>query len=100
MELTDKKIEDIIRDVAYQINQSTKSENSGLMSDIKGSILVLKEQHKEVIDRLVRIESQLDKEREISDKKYAIKLAEILIFGLCSVILLGTIGAIFKLIIA
>jgi len=46
----------------------------------------------EIIDRL-------KEEREISNKQYAIKLAEFLIFGLCGILLIGAVGAIMKLVI-
>lgn len=47
-----KNIENIIRDTALAVQQSAKVENSGLVSDLKTQILLMKEHHKAVDEKL------------------------------------------------
>lgn len=50
-----------IKEIVYMAVQATKSENSGLIADIRKSIAILETHHLEVKDTLERIEEQTKK---------------------------------------
>ena len=56
--MDDQKINQIIKDTALAVQQATKSENSGLIGDLRRNVAVLQENHKEVVIWLQRIEAQ------------------------------------------
>lgn len=47
-----------IKEIVYMATQATKSENSGLIQDLRRSVAILEEHHKSVKEILERIESQ------------------------------------------
>jgi hypothetical protein len=51
------------------------------------------------LERELEIRRAIDKEREIADKKYAIKLIETIVFTLMGVIALAVLGALIKLVV-
>ena len=58
MDYTDQKIEQFIKDTALAVQQSTKTEYSGLIGDLRRNVAVLQTNHSDVIEWLKRIEAQ------------------------------------------
>lgn len=54
---------------------------------------------KEELEAELRIRDMLEAERKESDKKYAVKLVETIVFTLVGVLALGVLGALIKLVI-
>jgi hypothetical protein len=48
MEMNDEKIQEMIKDVALQVQQSTKHEHSGLIADIRVQIAAIKEHQRNI----------------------------------------------------
>ena len=58
-----------------------------------------REKSKSELEAEIELRNALEKERKISDDKYAIKLAETLIFGLVGLLAITVIGAVLKVIL-
>ena len=54
---------------------------------------------KEQLEEEIRVRDLLEKEREISDKCYARKIAETILFGLVAMFCLAVVGALIKLVL-
>jgi len=54
---------------------------------------------KEELETELRLHYALEKEREINDKKFAIKMIERIVFAIIATMALGVLGAILKLVI-
>ena len=59
----------------------------------------MSEKTRDDLERELEIRQAIDKEREIADKKYAIKLIETIVFTLMGVLALAVLGALIKLVI-
>jgi len=54
---------------------------------------------REELETEINIRDKLKEERELSDRSYAIKLIERIVFAMVSLILLGVLGAFIRMVI-
>ncbi len=59
----------------------------------------MSEQSRDDLERELELRKAIDKEREMADKKYAIKLIETIVFTLMAVLALAVVGALIKLVV-
>lgn len=78
-----------IKEVAYQVNQSTKKENSGLIIGLRKDFEYLKERVDDIYHNL----------HEGYVKKEEFTPVRNLVYGLVSIILMGVVGALIGLVI-
>jgi len=57
------------------------------------------EKTKEDLERELELRQAIERERELADKRYAIKLIETIVFTLMGVLALAVIGALIKLVV-
>lgn len=60
----------------------------------------MSEKSRDDLERELELRQAIDKERDIADKKYAIKLIETIVFTLMGVLALAVVGALIKLVVA
>ena len=59
----------------------------------------MSEKTKEQLEEQIRVEERLKQEREVSDKTYARKIAETILFTLVGMFCIAVVGALIKLVI-
>lgn len=60
----------------------------------------MSEKSKEDLERELELRQAIERERELADKKYAIKLIETIVFTLMGVLALAVLGALIKLVVS